>query len=67
MDECAQRRDRRRGIDANTATRPQFPLEPRVAQQRTLERKLRESVLALKLTASYPKDEILALYLNQTY
>jgi membrane peptidoglycan carboxypeptidase len=28
---------------------------------------LREAVLALKLTAGYSKDEILALYLNQTY
>jgi 1A family penicillin-binding protein len=44
-----------------------FLLEPDLAQQRTLGRKLRESVLALKLTAAYPKDEILALYLNQTY
>jgi membrane peptidoglycan carboxypeptidase len=44
-----------------------FLLDPALAQQRTLERKLREAVLALKLTASYPKDEILALYLNQTY
>ncbi|HEU5101941.1 MAG TPA: transglycosylase domain-containing protein, partial [Roseiflexaceae bacterium] len=44
-----------------------FLLEPELASQRTLERKLREAVLALKLTARYPKDEILALYLNQTY
>jgi 1A family penicillin-binding protein len=44
-----------------------FLLDPALAQQRTFERKLRESVLALKLTASYTKDEILALYLNQTF
>ncbi len=44
-----------------------FLLEPELAQQRTLERKLREAVLALKLTAAYSKDEILALYLNQIY
>src|SRR5262245_23172370 len=44
-----------------------FLLDPALAHQRTLERKLREAVLAVKLTASYPKDEILALYLNQTY
>jgi 1A family penicillin-binding protein len=44
-----------------------FLLDPDLAQRRTLERKLREAALALKLTASYPKDEILALYLNQTY
>jgi 1A family penicillin-binding protein len=44
-----------------------FLLDPQLAQQRSLERKLREAVLALKLTANYSKDEILALYLNQTY
>ncbi len=44
-----------------------FLLDPEQTQQRTISRKLREMVLALKLTASYPKDEILALYLNQTY
>lgn len=44
-----------------------FLLDPELARQRTIERKLREAVLALKLTASYPKDEILELYLNQTY
>jgi 1A family penicillin-binding protein len=44
-----------------------FLLDPGLAQQRTYERKLRESVLALKLTTAYSKDEILALYLNQTF
>ncbi|HEX6291593.1 MAG TPA: PBP1A family penicillin-binding protein, partial [Herpetosiphonaceae bacterium] len=44
-----------------------FLLDPQLMQQRTLTRKLREMVLALKLTATYPKDEILALYLNQSY
>jgi len=44
-----------------------FLLDPALAQRRTLDRKLREAVLALKLTAGYSKDEILALYLNQTY
>jgi membrane peptidoglycan carboxypeptidase len=44
-----------------------FLLDPNLAQQRTFARKLREAVLALKLTATYPKDEILALYLNQSY
>ncbi len=44
-----------------------FLLEPHQAQQRVWSRKLREAVLALKLTANYEKDEILALYLNQTY
>lgn len=44
-----------------------FLLDPDLAQQRSFERKLREAVLALKLTATYSKDEILTLYLNQTY
>jgi 1A family penicillin-binding protein len=44
-----------------------FLLDPDLASQRSFTRKLREAVLALKLTAAYPKDEILALYLNQTY
>ena len=44
-----------------------FLIDPDLAHQRSLERKLREAVLALKLTASLPKDEILTLYLNQIY
>jgi len=35
--------------------------------QRTVRRKLRETVLAWQLTRAYSKDEILALYLNQIY
>jgi 1A family penicillin-binding protein len=35
--------------------------------QRTLRRKLRESILAWQLTRRYSKDEILAFYLNQSY
>ncbi len=35
--------------------------------QRTMRRKLRETVLAWQLTRAYSKDEILALYLNQIY
>jgi penicillin-binding protein 1C len=35
--------------------------------QRTVRRKLRETVLAWQLTRTYSKDEILALYLNQIY
>jgi 1A family penicillin-binding protein len=44
-----------------------FLLDPELARQQTLERKLQEAVLALKLGAAYSKDEILELYLNQTY
>ncbi len=36
-------------------------------RQRTLRRKLREAILALRLSRTYSKDEILALYLNHTY
>ncbi len=35
--------------------------------QRTLRRKLRETILAWQLTRTYSKDELLALYLNQIY
>ncbi len=35
--------------------------------ERSLRRKLRESLLAWELTRAYSKDEILALYLNQTF
>ncbi len=34
---------------------------------RTLRRKLRELVLAVRITRRYTKDEILALYLNESY
>ncbi len=35
--------------------------------ERSLRRKLREALLAWRLTRRFTKDEILALYLNQTY
>ncbi len=44
-----------------------FLLDPSLAQDQTLERKAREMILALKLTATLPKDDILEMYLNQTY
>lgn len=42
-------------------------LLPDELSQRTLRRKLRESLLAWQLTNQLSKDDILALYLNQTY
>ncbi len=42
-------------------------LDPQERAERTLTRKLRESILAWRLSRAYSKDEILALYLNQTY
>ena len=42
-------------------------LQPDERAQRSLRRKLRESILAWQLSRSYSKDKILELYLNQTY
>jgi len=42
-------------------------LSPQERRERTLRRKLREAVLAWKLTRDLSKDQILALYLNTTY
>ncbi|NDJ78189.1 MAG: PBP1A family penicillin-binding protein [Chloroflexi bacterium] len=42
-------------------------LDPDQRAERTLERKLRESALAIQLTQRYSRDEILAFYLNQMY
>lgn len=42
-------------------------LDPQQRAERSLQRKLRESVLAIRLQNAYSKDEILTLYLNQTY
>jgi 1A family penicillin-binding protein len=42
-------------------------LPPGERTQRTLSRKLRETILAWRLVRTYSKDEILALYLNETY
>jgi penicillin-binding protein 1C len=42
-------------------------LDPQERSQRTLRRKLRESILAWRLSTQYSKAQILELYLNQTY
>jgi len=42
-------------------------LDPHQRAERTLHRKLREGILAVQLTQNYSRDEILAMYLNQTY
>ncbi|GAB4458739.1 MAG: hypothetical protein Kow00120_27180 [Anaerolineae bacterium] len=42
-------------------------LDPEQRAERTLTRKLRESILAIRLAQSHSKDDILRLYLNQTY
>jgi 1A family penicillin-binding protein len=42
-------------------------LDPQTRLERTVRRKLRESVLAIRLQNEYSKDEVLELYLNQNY
>ena len=42
-------------------------LDPAQRADRSLRRKLREMILALQLQAAYSKDDVLALYLNQSY
>lgn len=42
-------------------------LDPANRLERTLQRKLKEMVLALQLQTAYSKDQILELYLNQNY
>ncbi|MBC8098554.1 MAG: transglycosylase domain-containing protein [Armatimonadetes bacterium] len=42
-------------------------LDPQQRAERTVERKLKEMILALRLSNEYSKDEVLALYLNQVY
>src|SRR5258708_16743351 len=42
-------------------------LDPQQRAARTLQRKLKEMVLALRLAQSYSHADILALYLNQSY
>ncbi len=42
-------------------------LSPEERGERTLVRKLRESILAYRLATTFTKDHILELYLNQTY
>ncbi len=42
-------------------------LDPEEAAKRTLTRKLRESILAWRLAREYSKEQVLALYLNQTF
>ncbi len=41
-------------------------LDPQQRAERTVKRKLREMILAVQLQTAYSKDDILALYLNQT-
>lgn len=42
-------------------------LSPQERTERSIRRKLRESLLAWQISRHYAKDEVLTLYLNQTY
>ena len=42
-------------------------LDPQQRAERSLRRKLREMILAIQLQNAYSKDEVLSLYLNQSY
>jgi penicillin-binding protein 1C len=42
-------------------------LDPNQRAERTLTRKLKEIILALQLNGRYSREDVLALYLNQTY
>jgi len=41
--------------------------DPEQRAERTIRRKLRESILAIRLQTAYSKADVLALYLNQSY
>ncbi len=42
-------------------------LDPEERAERTLKRKLRESILAWRIARRYDKEQVLTLYLNETY
>ncbi len=42
-------------------------LDPEQRAERSVQRKLKEMILAVELQGAYSKDEVLALYLNQSY
>jgi penicillin-binding protein 1C len=42
-------------------------LDPQERAERTLKRKLRESILAWRIARRYDKEQVLTLYLNETY
>jgi 1A family penicillin-binding protein len=42
-------------------------MTPEERQERSYDRKIKEAILALEMTSTYSKDDILSLYLNQSY
>ena len=60
----------RRPPSTSRAPRPSPSRSPRtscLSNERTLERKIREILLAFRIEAAYSKDKILELYLNEIY
>jgi penicillin-binding protein 1A len=56
----------RRAEGASTITQ-QVAKNFLLTNDRTLERKLKEAILAIRIERAYPKDKILELYLNEIY
>ncbi len=64
--EGAIKGNKRRAEGASTITQ-QVAKNFLLTSDRTLERKLKEAILALRIEKAYPKDKILELYLNEIY
>ena len=64
------RRRSRAATSAPRAPRPSPSRWPRTScsrSERTIERKLKEAILAIRIERAYSKDKILELYLNEIY
>lgn len=66
MAEDKARGGNRRAEGASTITQ-QVAKNFLLTSDRTLERKLKEAILAIRIERAYPKDKILELYLNEIY
>ena len=66
MAEDKLRGGNRRAEGASTITQ-QVAKNFLLSSDRTLERKLKEAILAIRIERAYPKDKILELYLNEIY
>jgi penicillin-binding protein 1A len=66
MGEAKLRGSERRAEGASTITQ-QVAKNFLLTSDRTLERKLKEAILAIRIERAYPKEKILELYLNEIY
>lgn len=57
----------RKKVEGGSTITQQLARNLYLSHERTWTRKIREAILALKLEASYSKDEILSMYLNTIY